>query len=104
MLYLAGNSRLFGRLMSGCCGGGHGHGHDHGHSSPLEIQIKKVGHVLLDVRGPEEYSAEHIDGSMNIPHQSIQVERRLIALSAASHMLIRHLICAGSSGKPITSR
>ena len=29
------------------------------------------GEVILDVRGPDEFAAGHIEGSLNIPHDSV---------------------------------
>ncbi len=34
--------------------------------------------VLLDVRTKEEYNAEHIDGSINIPIQSLEIAQMVI--------------------------
>ena len=31
----------------------------------------KEGDVILDVRGPNEFAEGHIEGSLNIPHDSV---------------------------------
>ena len=37
----------------------------------LELFRKTPGAVLLDVRSPEEYAGQHIEGSTNVPVQEL---------------------------------
>lgn len=40
---------------------------------PVEVAKAKVSHgaLLVDVRKPDEFSAGHVDGAINIPHDQI---------------------------------
>ena len=36
-----------------------------------QVQKKGENNLILDVRSPEEYSAGHIEGSQNTPHEEV---------------------------------
>ena len=40
----------------------------------ISIMEEETGYIILDVRTPEEFAAEHIPGAINIPNETIGTE------------------------------
>lgn len=75
-----------------------------------------TGEVILDVRGPDEYRAGHIAGSLNIPHDQVQGhaeelkkyktiyvhchagKRAEIATQVLAQAGLKNLVCVANSG------
>ena len=37
----------------------------------MDLMASETGHIILDVRTPEEFAAGHIPGALNIPNETI---------------------------------
>lgn len=57
-----------------------------GSENPELAQIVKSGAYLVDVRTPEEFSSGHVEGSVNIPLDSIP--KQLAKFKGKSHIVV----------------
>ena len=42
-----------------------------GMETAMDLMASETGHIILDVRTPEEFAAGHIPGALNIPNETI---------------------------------
>ena len=40
----------------------------------VAMMVEETGYIILDVRTPEEFAAQHIPGAINVPNEAIGME------------------------------
>ena len=60
-------------FLAGCSATGQeGPGYSQiGMETAMDLMASETGHIILDVRTPEEFAAGHIPGALNIPNETI---------------------------------
>ena len=61
-------------MFAGCAGTSNNHTNTYRSitmDEAVDMMAKETGHIILDVRRPDEYAAGHIPNAINVPNESI---------------------------------